>query len=130
MNSIPIASVTSLEGLAFNIQKENGTICSLIDAKNHQVYCGIFDTKFNLLNEYLADDIDNVLNVINKFSDVSFVGDGAVNYLDKHGNKSPLLATQIGIIGYYKFKNGIYENADTISPLYLRVSRSRKDETN
>ena len=50
VNNIPVVGVTSLEGLAYNIKKDTGIICSLIDANNHQVYCGIFDNNYNLVN--------------------------------------------------------------------------------
>ena len=40
---VPVAAVTSLEALAKNIENKGVTIVSLIDAKNDQVYAGIFD---------------------------------------------------------------------------------------
>lgn len=101
-------------------------ICSLIDANNHQVYCGIFDYKYNLVNEYLADDIDNILTVLEHFSNISFIGDGAYNYLNKTDCDTTFLASQIGLFGYEKFINGIKEDADSISPLYLRVSQAER----
>ena len=43
--NIKIASVISLEVLAKNVENTE-TIVSLIDARNNQVYCGIFDKKY------------------------------------------------------------------------------------
>ena len=40
---VPVAAVTSLEALAKNVELKDVTIVSLIDAKNDQVYAGIFD---------------------------------------------------------------------------------------
>lgn len=54
----------------------------MIDARNNQVYCGIYDNKINKLEEYMADDIENVLLVLNKYDDIVFVGDGAVLHED------------------------------------------------
>ena len=45
--NVPIVEVSSLEGLAYGV-KSLGTICSLIDARNNQVYMGIFDKAYNL----------------------------------------------------------------------------------
>ena len=42
--NIKIASVISLEVLAKNVENTE-TIVSLIDARNNQVYCGIFDKR-------------------------------------------------------------------------------------
>ena len=49
--------VTSLEILAQNVE-EDGTICSLIDAKNENVYCGIFEKNQNNLDKIF--DFDNL----------------------------------------------------------------------
>ena len=48
--NIKIASVISLEVLAKNVENTE-TIVSLIDARNNQVYCGIFDKKYNKKEE-------------------------------------------------------------------------------
>lgn len=40
--NIPVVSVNSLESLAYNLQ-QTGIICSLLDAKNGNVYCGLFE---------------------------------------------------------------------------------------
>jgi len=42
--NIPVVSVTSLETLAENVRKD-GIRVALIDAKNNQVYCGIFNRR-------------------------------------------------------------------------------------
>lgn len=103
---IPIVGISSLEGLAYNIKvNKNKYICSLIDARNNQVYCGIFDNKYNLVLDYLADDINKILEKINKYSDIIFVGNGfeknkeAFNSLKKYNiSKDNLLhASNIGL---------------------------------
>ena len=47
---IKLTAVNSLEGLAYNINTNSNIICSLIDAKNDNVYYGIFEKKENALN--------------------------------------------------------------------------------
>ena len=62
---IKIASVTSLETLARNIENEE-TIVSIIDSRNNQVYCGIFDKNYNKKEDYLAEDISIVIDKLKK----------------------------------------------------------------
>ena len=48
VKKIPVVGVTSLEGLAYNLGS-SGLICSLIDAKNNNVYYGLFEFENNEL---------------------------------------------------------------------------------
>ena len=76
--NLKIASVTSLVTLARNVEGKEKIIVSLIDARNDQVYCGVFDSNYNKLEEYMADDINEIINSISKYSNITFVGDGAM----------------------------------------------------
>ena len=80
VHNIPLIAISSLEALAYNVQGEKGYICSLIDARNNQVYCGIFDNNYVLCENYMADDINVVMQTVSKYNDVTFVGD-ATNIL-------------------------------------------------
>ena len=75
--NIPIIPISSLEGLAYSLDISDGYICSLIDARNNQVYCGIFDKNYNLCEDYIADDIENVLAILKKYNNISFAVVGA-----------------------------------------------------
>ena len=130
--NIPVIDVSSLEALAYNVENINSTtICSLIDARNNQVYCGIFDKNYNLLENYLADDINTIIEVLTNYKDIVFVGDGAVTHKDllnisdfKYENT--IHAKNIAKCAYNKFKNNNIKTADTISPLYLRKSQAER----
>ncbi len=132
--NIKVASVTSLEILARSVENSE-TIVSLIDARNNQVYCGIFDKEYNKKQEYLADDINNVLEVLKKYENITFVGNGAILHKEllinslknvdfaEENNQS---ATNCGKIGYKKsLENNLY-TADTIVPIYLRKSQAER----
>lgn len=71
--NIPVISCSSLEALAYNISNPSDTICSLIDARNNQVYAGIFDCNYNKIGDYLADDINNIITHLSEFKDITFV---------------------------------------------------------
>ena len=110
-----IIPVSSLEGLAYNIESANGHICSLIDARNNQVYCGIFDKNYNLCTDYIADDIDNVLPTIKNYEDITIVNDN-----------SNIHAKNIGLAAYNKYMQGIRYSIDEVMPEYLRVSAAER----
>lgn len=123
--NIPVVSCSSLEGLAYNVTGFD-YICSLIDARNNQVYCGIFDKEYNLISEYLADDINNLLPIFNKYDNMIFVGDGTkyVNISTDFDNT--IHSKNIGICGYKKYVQGLHTNADNLSVMYLRKSQAER----
>lgn len=130
--NIPVVQVSSLEALANNVQNLNyDTICSLIDARNNQVYCGIFNNKHELLENYIADDITTIFPIINKYENFAFVGDGAVVHKKLLGINSfqydnTIRSSSIGICAYSKFKNNNTVTADTLLPMYLRPSQAER----
>lgn len=106
--------VSSLEGLAYNIKEEisllhtssaakTGSspenskdckdytsqsisliICSLIDAKNENVYYGLFDENYNKIEELSTCSIDELIDKLKKLDKpIAFVGDGALTYKEK-----------------------------------------------
>ena len=132
--NIPVIEVTSLESLARNVENSN-IICSLIDAKNNQVYAGIFDSGYEKIEEYIADDINVVIDCLRKYKNITFVGDGSIKFSDLlkdnlqdvyfcSNNKQN--AFSAGLIGYKKYNKNEVKNADTINPIYLRKSQAER----
>ena len=130
--NIPVIDVSSLEALAYNVQNSDcNTICSLIDARNNQVYCGIFDKNYNLIEDYLADDINHVIESLKKHENIIYVGDGAIVHKDllaisDFTCENVIHAKNIAKCAYKKFKNDNTKTADTIMPLYLRKSQAER----
>lgn len=133
VHNIPVAEVTSLEILARNDESERNKI-ALIDARNNQVYAGVFDKDYNLLEEYMADDINAIVEKFSKYKSSVCIGDGAVlhkNMLSKieeisflDNNKQS--AFRAGQIGYKKYLENNLKNADTVMPIYLRKSQAER----
>ena len=132
---VPVAAVTSLETLARNIEEKDATIVSLIDAKNDQVYAGIFDENYDKKEEYIADSIYNVVEKIKEYENIIFVGSAAIKYMNllnenfenvRIAEVNIQTASNVGKIGYKKHKEKDLTSADTIMPMYLRKSQAER----
>ena len=136
--NIKVASITSLESLARNIETENKTIVSLIDARNNQVYCGIFDENYEKKEDYIADDINLVIEKLSRYKDIIFVGNGSEvhkSLLEKipnvvFANNNSQTAVSVGKLGYKKYLKNELCSADTVLPIYLRKSQAERLKNN
>lgn len=126
--NIPVASITSLETLARSVETNN-PIVSLIDARNNQVYMGIFDNKYNKIEEYLADDINIAIEKIKKYETISIVGDGSIIHKElllqnikniDFSENNEQYARNVGKMSYKKYLENDLKNANTVIPIYLR----------
>lgn len=134
VHNIPVVGVSSLEALAYQVTSSSKSyIGSLIDARNNQVYCGIFDSNYELQEPYLANDIQFVTNTLKKYSPICLIGDGAIkhrNLLSSFGAEiitiQELHAYHLGLCGFKKWTCGIVETADTLLPMYLRKSQAER----
>lgn len=132
---IPCIGISSLEALAYNVN-QNGLICSLIDAKNNNVYFGLFEQKNNKIlqiGELEFKNIDDVISLLqNQKSPIIFVGDGATNNKNFIQNAIPnsifckkddLNSFSLGIAGYETYLRKIQSS---VMPLYLRKSQAER----
>ena len=151
VKKIPVVGVTSLEGLAYNLGS-SGLICSLIDAKNNNVYYGLFEFENNeLKNTFIlsSDNIENVITYIDtlqtNYSSISFIGDGAYLYknliVSKLSNKfnnitfaedTKNLANSISIAkaAYNKYNHGEFGDSNSLVPTYLRACQAERSIKN
>jgi len=130
--NIPIIPVSSLEALAYNV-KTKKNICSLIDARNNQVYCGFFNSEYTLIDEYIADSIENVKDRFINFTELEFVGDGALCHQEILSGKccqdDIIKAQNVAKCGLNKLKQGKTTiSADELTPLYLRKSQAERQK--
>lgn len=128
--------VSSLEILAKNVE-ENGIVCSLIDAKNENIYCGIFEKDEESLKQVEELKFDNINNIITFVKNINkkifFVGDGSIAYKDmiecelenaKVLEKSNLNARNIGKIAFERKNQAVDTN--NLKPMYLRKSNAER----
>lgn len=155
--NFPTVGVSSLEGLAYNIKNINVTnliqestnetvensilnnpfiICSIIDAKNENVYYGLFDENYNELEELSTCSIYDLINKLKNYNKtVAFVGDGAISYNEIlkssipsaiffEGEKNIASSISIAKFAYTKYVNGSYNSS--LSPMYLKKSQAER----
>lgn len=133
--NIPCVGISSLEALAYNVKKD-GLICSLIDAKNNNVYFGLFkleNNEYTQIGNFEFKTISEILDLLKKYSaPITFVGDGATFHKDfiQNNLKNCLFYEQnklssyfLAIAGLYAYKKGIQTS---LMPLYLRKSQAER----
>lgn len=133
--NIHCIGISSLETLAYNV-KQDGLICSLIDAKNNNVYLGLFkleNNEYTQLGNLDFKTIEETINILKQYtSPISFVGDGAITHKELlkanfenclFANKHELSSYSLGIAGFKTYKKGIQTS---LMPLYLRKSQAER----
>ncbi|MFR2535337.1 MAG: tRNA (adenosine(37)-N6)-threonylcarbamoyltransferase complex dimerization subunit type 1 TsaB [Clostridia bacterium] len=144
---LPIVGISSLEGLAQNVRnsyfkEESDYVCSVIDAKNDNVYYGLFkkqeDATYQIVGNFDAKNIHTMIEILELIPEsIIFVGDGAVKHkytiLEKL-KKSVFVvdafnrptSVSIGQCAFYQYKQGHFGNSNSLSPLYLRKSQAER----
>jgi len=133
--NIPCVGISSLEVLAYNV-KHDGLICSLIDAKNNNIYLGLFKLKNNeytQIGDFEFKTISDVVTLLKNYdSTITFVGDGALTHKDfiftnfencLFSDKNELSSYSLGIAGLRTYNKGI---ETSLMPLYLRKSQAER----
>lgn len=129
--------ITSLETLAYNIDTDN-IVCSLIDAKNENVYYGFFKKEneiYKNTDELGFDNIGNVIEIAKqKNKKIIFIGNGSTIYKDMIESKmnnaeiileeehNKLNARNIAFAAFQKQDEAVDSN--NLRPVYLRKSNA------
>ena len=134
---IKAIGITSLEALSLN-SESNNIICSLIDAKKENVYNEIFEftnsqsiirknASFDNINDFLSE-----LKNLKLEYNITFIGDGAINYKEKIleaiPNSNFIENTNISAknVGLYAYNYSTLNTYPSIEPLYLRKSEAER----
>lgn len=131
--------ITSLETLAYNVE-ENGTVCSIIDARNDNVYYGVFEKIENRIKNR-EKGFSNI-NVLLKYlkglkKDIFFIGSGAIVHREiiaqelkeearfiENIDLNKLNARNIAIAALNNKENA--GEGNSIIPTYLRKSNAER----
>lgn len=139
----PIISVSTIEGLAYNLYRVKGLICPIMDARRNQVYTGIYQYEGNDMvcrMEPCAISMDELIETLQEYEDtVTFIGDGIPVFeerlKEKLGDRCDFapahLARQragaIASLGAKYFIAGKTETAKEHKPMYLRLSQAERE---
>lgn len=145
----PVLSIPTLLALAYNVSNFNGIICSIIDARNDNVYAGIYKAdeatnyKPELIEDYISDNIEILIDKLKNYDDdIIFVGDGVDAYKDlllsklqsdssnilfasSHLNHQYALSTARAALDMASKDE--YSDAHSLSPLYLKKSQAERE---
>lgn len=137
-----VVGVPSLLGLAYNVPSFCGIICSVLDARNDNVYAALYkreNEKIVMIGDYISDNIEVLIAELKKHNEkIFFVGDGAVSYKDRFveefADKAKFLpyylnfqtAVSVAKAAIDKAKNNEFNDYNTIMPLYLKKSQAER----
>ena len=134
----PIAGVSTLEALAFNITGQEIPVCPMLDAKKNQVYTALYRTgRDYTLEKMEGERVTDVRRFLQRIDgEVIFVGDGSIKYagliMDMLPGKSyfasdchqHVRAAVVGVLGKKKYCEGDVLDSVTFAPVYLRPSEA------
>lgn len=141
-----VIGVPTLLGLAYNVSSFDGLICSVLDAKNNNVYAGIFkadNEKPVLLDDYITKDINFLVDtLVQKNEKVLFVGDGSISFRERlesalkdkaffapiHLNNE--LSSSIAKAALDRAAVGDFDDYDSLVPMYLKKSQAERMSEN
>ena len=137
-----VIGVPTLDALAYNIANFDGLICSVLDARNNNVYAGIYkyeNDKVILQDDYITENLDTLIDILKvKNEKVMFVGDGAVSFKEKlkealnekalfaplHLNNQ--LSSSDAKAALDRALVNEFDNSDTLNPMYLKKSQAER----
>lgn len=139
----PVAAVSSLEAMAYNLPICDMPIAPIMDARNNQVYNGIYSLsngEISTIRKPRAIELEALINEV-KAGDrpTVFLGDGISPYgeqLKSQLGELCILAPQsvnmqraasIAVLGYKMANRGELITADELVPFYLRKPQAQRE---
>ncbi len=151
---IPVVPVSTLEGLAYNLQGIDCPVCPIMDARRSQAYYGIFDVSGTMPVTLSAEAAEPIEDVIEKVREIGkptfFLGDGVpvfreriIEALGEYRSDSELSGTglacfagdavryqrasSLAALGRIYLEDGRQVAAHEFVPRYLRMSQAERE---
>jgi tRNA threonylcarbamoyladenosine biosynthesis protein TsaB len=139
---LPVAGISTLHANAARAMDTEGIICSLLDARKHEVYAALFHRRGKSLSRLSEDSVISVSSVIELLSNTAaanatVIGDGATAYENElraalgaairlsSGDRSRSIAAQVAMLSLGRFVAGTSDDLGTLTPVYLRPSEAQ-----
>ncbi len=140
---IPVVPVSSLMGLAMNVQEKGVLVCPIMDARRSQAYYGLYRTTGDIPEVIVEPDVTEIQNVIEMVmaqkEPVIFLGDGVPVFREtlcdvlkeQAGFVAPRNNYQNGAsvaaLGNLLYRRGVHVEAQKLEPVYLRKSQAERE---
>lgn len=128
----PLIAISTLESMAYEANRFNHTkalLCPMIDARRMEVYCALYNSELNCLEEVSAKVIDEKsFGELLANQPVLFFGDGSQKCMKAFGaNKNALFidqvhpsAVNVGVLASKAFEVKKFEDVAYFEPFYLK----------
>lgn len=139
----PIISVPTLEAIASNVYGTDQLLCPMMDARNNQVFVGLYRYENGQLVTILDQTVLSIDELCAKINELDtktmFLGDGAQVYGDIISENvfvtkefaPAYLANQrasaVAMCAIRKYREGKIDTADSHVPEYLRLSQAERE---
>lgn len=133
--NIPCISVSALEAIAYNFIDENAVICAVMDARRMQFYNAVFKAENGVVTRLCEDraiSLEDLRKDIEGYDKVIIAGDGAKLCCNNINLENTVLADeenrwQNGVGTALAAANKNTVNAETLVPVYLRLSQAERE---
>ena len=132
-SQIPVVGMSTLFAHAARVTDYDGLICTLLDARKHEVYAAVFRKTGDVVNRVTEDTVASVRE-LQRGASCLFVGDGAAVYkdllLDSPGVRLletinyPTVAATVARLAEDRFRCNKVDDLSTLSPAYVRPSEA------
>ena len=142
---IPIVPVSSLMGLAANVEMPGQIVCPIMDARRNQVYTAVYQTTPEIPEQLEEPDVVPIETALERACEAAagkpivFLGDGVPVFekviKETLGDDCRLMiparryqsAASIALLGEYLYQKGEAVPAEKFGPVYLRKSQAERE---
>jgi len=125
---IPLIAISTLQALALQVNKEEGLVIPMLDARRMEVYSAVFSSDNSQVREIQAQVLDenSFTSYLNE-NTVYFIGDGVVKTKEIITHKKAFFiddklpsANEMAQLSYEKFQQKNFEDVAYFEPFYLK----------
>lgn len=139
--NIPLVEVPTLMALAYTLGESEGMICPMMDARNRQVFTGVYNIRGDVVTQVHEDcgiTIEALTEILKGYNTpISFVGDAVPlyqQYLTEQGIRGTFAteglfthrAASVARLAWFMHQKGLDTDAFSAVPNYLRKSQAER----